>query len=144
MPEKINEKEMLGKMNQGKKKLPVSNLFVSVLAIVSIVGFISIISKSLFNFDLAVYAEASILIILGIGFIFEAEPIQLFKKIRSEFNNQNFSELTTLVIGILAFISGVLSFSWINIEHFAFLAIKGVISIIAIIFIIIQTWIIKQ
>jgi len=44
----------------------------------------------------------------------------------------------------VAIIAGVLSISQINIQHPVFLAIKGGISIIAIIFIIIQTWAIRN
>ena len=50
--------------------------------------------------------------------------------------------LTTIIIGLIAIIAGIFSFPLIKIINPSFLAIKGIISIIAIAVIIIQTWII--
>ncbi len=133
----------MAKKQKQKKKSDMSKVFVTVLAIVSIMGFSAIISKSWFDFDLASYVESLILLVMGIGFIVEAEPKILFKKTKRGIDRRNFSRLTTLIIGSLATIAGILSFPIINLQHFIFLAIKGVISIIAIVFIIVQTWVVK-
>lgn len=134
---------MLKKKKKSKEKSKVSSSFVTILALVSIMSFLSIIFKSLFNFELSIYIESLILLALGIGFIIESDPKRLFKTARKRLNEKEFSEITTFVIGFLAAISGILSFPFINLEHFIFSAIKGVISIIAIIFIAIETWVIK-
>jgi hypothetical protein len=126
-----------------KKRTGVSHVFVSVLAIVSIMGFAAIISESWFGFRLNLYIESLILLVLGIGFILESDPKMIFKK-RKEVDKINFGRLTTFVVGCLAIIAGILSFPYINIQHYVFLSIKGLISFIAIIFIIIQTWLIKD
>ncbi len=127
--------------NPGEKD--VSRAFVNILAILSILGFISIITLTLFNININPYMETLWLSILGLGFIIESSPIQLFKTIRSQLGERNFTSTTTLIIGLLAVTAGILSLPQINIQTQAFLAIKGIISIIAIIFIIIQTWILK-
>ena len=131
------------KKRSGKKRSRVSHVFVSVLAIVSVMGFITIISESWFGWKLNSYAEALTLLVLGIGFILEAEPKFIFKS-KKGLDQGNFGRLTTFVVGCLATVAGVLSFPYINIQHYVFLSVKGLISFIAIIFIIIQTWLIKD
>ncbi|MDH3353160.1 MAG: hypothetical protein OEL87_01815 [Nanoarchaeota archaeon] len=125
------------------EKGKVSNAFVDILAVISILGFLSIISYTLFDTNIEKYVEALWLGILGLGFIIESSPVELFKTIRTRFEERNFTSMTTLVVGILAMIAGVLSLPQINIQNPAFLAVKGVMSIIAVIFIMIQTWVIK-
>ncbi|HUW43464.1 MAG TPA: hypothetical protein VMV95_00690 [Bacillota bacterium] len=131
------------KRKRDKKKVKASHLFVSVLAIVSIMGFATIISESWFGFKLNLYVEALILLVLGAGFILESEPKFIFKK-KKEMDQRNFGRLTTFVVGCLAVIAGVLSFPYINIQHYVFLSVKGIIGFIAIIFIVIQTWLVKK
>jgi len=121
----------------------VSSSFVTVLAIISILGFVGIISFTLFGKNIEEYIEASWLMIMGLGFIAESSPINLYQSIQNKMTNRDFSSLTTFIVGVLAALAGLLSLPGIGIESQAFEAIKGVIAIIAIIFIIIQTWIIK-
>jgi hypothetical protein len=49
-----------------------------------------------------------------------------------------------LIVGGIAVIAGILSLPQINIQNPAFLAVKGIISILAIIFIILQTWVAEK
>jgi len=121
----------------------VSRSFVNILAIISILGFISIISYTLFNHDIEKYIQSLWLGILGLGFILEANPSRLIRAIREKLEERNFTATTTFIVGVLAIIAGFLSLPQINVENPVFLAIKGIMSIIAIIFIIVQTWIIK-
>jgi hypothetical protein len=126
-----------------KRETGASHIFVSVLAVVSIIGFASIISENWFVFKLLPYVEFLIFIALGIGFLIESEPKLLFRDGKG-LDNRNFERLTTFVIGCLATTAGILSFPYINVQHFVFLSIKGLISLIAIIFIVIQTWFVKN
>lgn len=121
----------------------ISEPFVNILAILSIASFASIISEAIFNFNVYAYTETLWLTILGIGFIIESSPIQLFHSIRHRLGERNFTATTTLIIGLLAIIAGILSLPQIALQNQTFLAIKGIMSIIAIIFIIVQTWVIK-
>jgi hypothetical protein len=125
------------------RETKISNAFVNILVILSILGFTSIISYTLLDKDITRYVETLWLIILGIGFIVEANPNQLFHSIKNKLKQENFTATTTLIIGILAVITGILSLPQINIQNSAFLALKGIMSIIAVIFIIIQTWILE-
>lgn len=122
-------------------KVRVSSKFISILSIVSILGFIGIISQTIFNFNISTYIEALWMLIIGIGIIIEAK-LKKLKSLSERITPNNFTHLTTIVVGSLAIIAGIFSFPFIRIETPAFLAIKGIVSIIAIIVIILQTWII--
>lgn len=128
-------------MEKKEKRKKPKIVFISILAIVSIIGFLGIITKSLFNFDMDSWIDAMILLTIGVGFILESKPKILKRKIKKGLDDINFARLITFVIGSLAVLSGFLSFPFVNLQHFVFLSIKGVISIIAILFIIIQTWV---
>ncbi len=119
------------------KKLPIK--FASILAIVSIIGFLEITLNSFFNFSFQTYIEFLWLTIIGIGFIIISKPKKLTKS-----KNEPVTDITALVIGSLAIIAGILSLPFLNIIHPTFFAIKGVISLIAIIFIVLETWFLKK
>lgn len=127
-----------------KKKSDASRNFVIALSLVSIIGFISIITESIFNVSISNYIESLWLLALSYGLIFETS----FKEIKRIKNNGLTSEMlgkvTMIVVGTIAFVAAVLSLPQINIQHPIFLAIKGITSILAIIFIVIQTWVSKK
>lgn len=144
----VKKKKMVKKKSPKNSKQQDSsenttNYFVQVLAIVSIMGFLVILFKSWFELELGPYVEALTLLVLGLGFVMESEPKVLFNK-DVEINKRNFSRLTTFTIGTIAVVAGLLSFPFLNIQHFVFLAIKGVIAFIAIVFIAVETWLIKN
>jgi len=119
----------------------VSQKFVTALAIVSILGFFGIVSQSFFEFDSREYIESFLMLIIGAGLIIEAK-VKKLKSLSRGLTSNNITHLITVIIGAIAIIAGIFSFPAIRIINPSFLAIKGIISIIAIIVIIIQTWII--
>jgi hypothetical protein len=123
-------------------KIKVSQKFISALAIVSILGFLGIISQSFFDFNLEGYIESLLMFIIGIGLIIESK-LRRLKSLGNGITSNNVTHLTTIIIGSIAIIAGIFSFPWIKITFPGFIAIKGIISIIAIVIIIIQTWIIE-
>ena len=127
-----------------KQKSKISSHFVYILAIISIIGFLGIIVDSFFQINIDEYVTFLWLIVMGIGFILISKPKDLYEGTKLGFDETKISRLTAFVIGILAIIAGVLSIPQIGIEHPVFLAIKGVVSIISIIFIVIQTWLIHN
>ena len=133
----------MGAEEKKRKRAKASHNFVSVLAIVSILGFSAIIADSWLGIKIVSYTEALILLAMGIGFLLESEPKILLKS-RNGIDQRNFGRLTTFIIGILATVAGALSFPQINIQHYVFLSIKGLISLIAIIFIMFQTWLVNN
>lgn len=124
---------------QSKEKRKLSLKFASILAIVSIVGFLQITTNSLFQFSFEPYSDFLWLTIVGIGFLVMSKPKELTKK-----KDEPINEITALVIGVIAVVAGILSLPFLNVVHPLFLSIKGVIAIIAIVFIILETWFIKN
>src|SRR3989338_7204233 len=101
----MNNKKIINKKSEKifeDRKVKVSHKFIIALSIVSILGFIGIVSETLFAKNISTYIESLWMII----------------------------------------IAGILSSPYINFQNPSFLAIKGIVSIIAILVIIIQTWII--
>jgi len=126
------------------KKRKVSTRFAGVLAVISITGFLEIILTRFFNVSINSYSAFLWLLIMGIGFILVSQPKSLYKTSQKKFDESSFSRLTTLVLGVIAIVAAILSLPFININHPILSASMGIISIIAIIFIIVQTWIIKE
>lgn len=127
-----------------KKKSRASRNFIIALSIVSIIGFLSIITKSLFNFSFEDYIGSLWLITLGTALILETSINELKRIKRQGLTPDMLGKVTMVVVGIIAIIAAILSIPQIGIENPTFLAIKGIISILAVVFIIIQTWISKK
>lgn len=122
------------------RKIKLTHRFVTALSIVSILGFLGIVSETLFNHNLSGYVEAGLMLVIGVGMVLEANLGEI-KTIRQGLNSSNFTHLTTMIIGAIAVLAGIFSLPFIRVETPGFLAIKGIVSIIAIIVIIIQTWV---
>jgi len=123
-----------------QRKVKLTHKFVTAMSIVSILGFLGIVSESLFELDLSGYVEAGLMLVIGIGMMLEAN-LEKIKTIKEGLNSSNFTHLTTIVIGAIAILAGFFSLPPIRVETAGFLAIKGIMSIIAIIVIAIQTWV---
>jgi uncharacterized membrane protein len=136
----IMKKEVKAK----KPKRRVSTKFAGILALISIVGFVQIILVSFFDISISDYSAFLWLMIMGIGFLVISKPKTLYETSKHEFDEGSFSRLTTLVLGFMAIIAGILSLPFVNIEHPILFATMGIISIISIIFIIVQTWLIRN
>jgi len=130
---------MVKKKTKKKTLKGLSLGFGSILAIVSIIGFLDITLSSFFNFTFESYMDFLWLFLMGIGFIIVSKPRKLAKR-----KDESVTDITALVVGGLAIIAGILSIPFLGIEHPVFSAIKGVISVIAIIFIILEAWVLNK
>ncbi|MBT4257802.1 hypothetical protein HOD88_01295 [archaeon] len=128
------------KTKKGVKNKTFVFKFTMALAVVSIIGFLEIATGSFFGFGFGNYIEFLWLVVLGTGFILQSKPKSLTKKKRED----TVTPITSLVVGCLAVIAGLLSLPFIGIMHPVFLATKGVISVIAIIFIVLETWVLIE
>lgn len=124
-----------------KKRSRASKNFIIALSIVSIIGFLSITTQSLFNFSFENYIESLWLVTLGTALILETSFKELKRIKRQGLSPDMLGKITMIVVGALAIVAAILSIPQISIINPTFLAIKGIISILAIIFIIIQTWV---
>lgn len=140
----INKKEVVEEGSTLEKwKSKLSHKFVMILAIVSILGFMAIISETIFNKDIEMHIQALWMVAIGIGMIAEAE-IKSLRKIPDEgLTPNNFTHLITTIIGAITIVVGIFSFPNFNIINPTFHAMRGIISIIAIIVIVVQTWLVE-
>ncbi|MBS3073537.1 hypothetical protein J4465_01945 [Candidatus Pacearchaeota archaeon] len=120
-----------------------SDGFVIILSTISILGFIGIVSSALFNIEISGYIEALWIIILGFGLLIKTS-FRKIKSIKKGLSTYNFPHLTNAFIGIVAIITGILGSPLFNIINPTFHAIRGILAIIAIIIIFVETWIIKK
>ncbi|PJE81751.1 hypothetical protein COU58_00800 [Candidatus Pacearchaeota archaeon CG10_big_fil_rev_8_21_14_0_10_32_42] len=125
-------------------KRRVSPKFAGILAVISIVGFSEIVLRNFFEISIQEYSSFLWFMIMGIGFLIISKPRVLYQTSKKHFDEGSFSRLTTFVVGIIAIIAGVLSLPFVDINHPILFASMGIISIISIIFIIVQTWIIRN
>lgn len=121
-----------------------SRNFVIALSVVSIIGFLSIMIESLFYIDVSGYIDTLWLVVLGLGLILETTIKELKSVKRKGLTSDYLGKITMVIVGSIAIIAGILSLPQINVQNASFLAVKGIISILAIIFIILQTWVIKR
>lgn len=125
-----------------KYKSKVTVTFLYTLALVSIIGFLAIVGNTWFNFDfLTQNSSALILIILGIGLIVEGQVLRWRDMAKKGINSHEFAHIVTGVVGTFSLLAGILTL--IGIQDFVLDATKGIISSIAIIMIVIQTWVVK-
>lgn len=135
-------KPLQGERPKTAKKIEVSKSIFIALSIVSILGFIEIITQSFFNYDIALYVEALLMIIVGIALILEAQITKLYT-LKYGITPENFTRLITATIGTVAILAGIFSIPGIRFEGPVFLAMKGILAILAIVIIIIQTWVVE-
>jgi len=126
------------------KKTSASRNFVIALSVVSIIGFLSIVLESFFNINIGKYIDTLWLLALGLGLTFETNIRELKRIKNAGLSSEMLGKITMLVVGLIAIIAAILSLPQINIQSPTFLAVKGIIGILAIIFIIIQTWVSKK
>ena len=144
MKEKKEVKKEKQKVREKKQRRKTSRNFVIALSVVSIIGFVSIILESLFYVDISGYIDTLWLLALGLGLILETSLRELRSIERKGLTSEYLGKITMIVVGSLAIIAGALSIPQVNIQNPSFLAVKGIISLLAIIFIILQTWVAKN
>ena len=117
--------------------------FLIAMSLMSIVSLFSMISLSLFNIDSSGYAGALWIIIIGLGLLIESRPGQI-QTIKYGLTGENLPHLVSLIIGVLAILTGFFSFPFFGLKSPGFLAVKGIFAIIAVIIIVIKTWIVEK
>jgi len=126
-----------------KWKSKLSHKFIMILAIVSILGFVGIVSETIFNKNINLHIQALWMMAIGFGMITEAQ-IKSLRNLKVEgLTPNNFAHLTTAIIGIVTILAGIFSFPHFGVVNPSFHAIRGIVGIIAIVVIIIQTWFIE-
>ena len=123
----------------GKSKI--TNTFLYALAVISIIGFLGIIGNVWFDFSFITDNAASlILIVLGFGLIAESQIRKWKDMPKGGISSNELSHIVTGIVGLLAIFVGILTL--IGFSGSTLLATQGIISVIAIIVIILETWVV--
>lgn len=120
-----------------------SQSLVYVLAVISILGFSEIISETIFNYKINDIVQSLWLIFLGLGIISETK-FSAVKTLGRGLNKENFPQLTTEIVGLLAVLAGIFSLPSFGIVNPAFHAVRGIMSIIGIFVIFVDTWVVRH
>ena len=111
------------------------------LAIISIIGFLSIIFEVYFGTNyLTKYSQDLVLIVLGIGLIFEGKIRSWKSYPKNGLNSNEVSHIITGIVGLTAFIIGFISL--VGVQSETIKATLGIIAVIAVIVIGIETWLV--
>jgi len=119
----------------------VKPVFLIALAFVSIVGFLVIALNSFTQIDIGIIAEGLIFTILGIGLVMEGNIRGFIKYSRDGLQGDEVSHASAVVIGLMSIIAGILTF--FNIISLVLDSFKGIVAIIAIVIIIVETFLVK-
>lgn len=118
-------------------------MFIYFLAIVSILGFMGTAVDAFGGIDISKYITSTIFLLIGIGLMIEGNVRALPKMLKYGLTGNEISHITAIAVGVVAIISGVLSYPFIGIENNTFTIIKGILSIVAIVIIVIETFFVK-
>lgn len=120
--------------------------FISLLAVVSIIGFATILVNAFTGINLGPWADALLFILIGTGLIVIGGVRMLFKYFDNGLETDEISKIFTIAGGLLAIVIGLLSLPLGFLEPLnvpAFDGIRGFIALFAIILIAVQTWLRK-
>lgn len=130
----------MAKRRQRKSKVKLR--FISVMALVSIIGFASILASTWFGFDfLSDNISAFILVFLGVGLMIEGRVRMWRTMAKGGLTSDELAHIVTGVVGFFSLVTGIIEFT--SFVHPIFDAVKGIVALIAIIVIIIETWFVK-
>ena len=125
-----------------KRKDKTTQAFDYSLAIISIMGFLGIALISFFSFPLITdNISGIILVVLAIGLLYEGRIFHIKKWLGDGFDDQDFARLVTSVVGL--FILGVGILNLVGLSGPKLQAIEGMSAVIAIIVIVVQTFLVK-
>jgi len=117
--------------------------FMYVLAIVSILGFLTTALDSFGHIDINNYVKSLIFVVIGIGLMIEGNIRLLPKMLRHGLTSAETTHILAITIGLFAVVSGFLSMPFMGLENETFTTLKGVLSVFAIIIIIVETWLVR-
>ena len=115
--------------------------FISVLGIVSVLGFLAVFLNTTFQIDIGILVEGLIFIVMGVGLIIEGNYRALLKMAKGGLRRDEITHITAVVIGAASVSVGLLTI--VDVSDPIFIGWKGLISIAAIAIIIFETWVVK-
>lgn len=118
--------------------------FLFFLIMIDLAWFLSVVADNLLGFSMGEYGEFAWTFLFGLGLVVVSNVKRLKKIGKQGFKAENFASLITFVIGCLALITSVLSLPFINIVSPILSSVKGILALIAIIYVALEAWVIKE
>ena len=122
-------------------KQNITNTFLTALAVTSIISFLVVILGAFFQISIAQLVTPAIMIIFGLAFLVEGQIKFWFKFRHGGYSPTEITHIITGSLGFLSIIVGIVSFFVQG--NTIFTALQGVIASIAVVVIIVETWIVK-
>jgi len=117
--------------------------FVFFLILIDISWFAYVVSDNLFGMNFADYGESAWTLFLGLGLIWYSDVKKVLRIRTQGFRSSNFASLATFVIGVLAVAVSIMSLPQINVVSESLNAVKGILGLIAIVYVILESWVVK-
>jgi|GEM_PF-4912972 len=117
--------------------------FLFFLIMIDLTWFASVVFDNLFGMTLQDYGEFAWILLFSLGMIIISDVKKIINIGRRGIRSDNFSSLVTFIIGVMALVVSILSLPQINVESPVLNSIKGIIALIAIMYVILEAWIIK-
>ena len=121
--------------------------FTSMLALVSILGFLTVFMNAFTNIEIGPWVDGLIFIVIGTGLAIISSIWSVAEYMKNGLTNDEIAHIVTSVVGLMSVFVGLLTLpieflQSINIPQFD--GIKGIVAIFAIIFIVIEAWLAKR
>lgn len=118
--------------------------FLFFLIMIDLTWFASVALDNLFGMTLQDYGEFAWILLFSLGMIIISDVKKLLNIDKKGITSENFSSLVTFVIGAMALTVAILSLPQFNIVSPTMNSIKGIIALIAIVYVILEALIIKK
>ena len=112
--------------------------FSTYLKIISVLGFLTIIAKSALGFDIGLWVEGVLFVLIGLFFAVRGGYHLIFKRFKDGLTNDEVVKISTVVLGFSSIFVGILTAPIVGFTSNLFPGIKTVIAVIAIIVIIFE------
>jgi len=121
--------------------------FVSFLAIVSILSFLTVVLKGLIGVDIDPYVQGLIFVVIGIGLAIIGNIMSIVNYLEEGLNSSEIAHILTVVVGLFSILVGLFMMPvkfLANVNIPAMDGIKVVVATLAIVLIAIQAWFIRK
>lgn len=118
--------------------------FLFFLIMIDLTWFASVMSDNLFNMNLQDYGEFAWIFLFSLGLIMVSDLKKLTNVRKKGLKSDIFASLVTFTIGVMALVVAIFSLPNIAIDSPTIRSVKGIIAMIAIIYVFLETWVVEE
>lgn len=112
--------------------------FTTYLAIISLLGYLTILLKSAFGTDIQAWVDSSLFLLIGLSLFIGGGYRLIFTYFKNGLTYEEINKIVAVVLGAVSMLIGILTTPLLNIQYVIIDAVKIFISLIAIFVIILQ------